>query len=336
MSELKILPLPNNCKNENMENKDEVRIDLLLAESNDIEKGDVGMEFPVAAFLKIGPEDVDFFIETLLKYICQEWSEWKDTRKSLEILKEDIKKFLNREKYYFTFRDLDYSLKNIPLISPEVSLDPKRHFPYIDIKCSDEYITDKAFGEGQIPNLFVIKEMYDDSVASIPLVTKSNWPGLSINGYMPFTIKDNKLYMFDCDGNICGGPYVNAKHLLGHYYGVESEDGKKNIVDLNGKILIDDVDEYNEEVYTDGFGEIELFGLYSKNGKLGFFTQRGNIGKAIYDDKESIQIREDGKFWAYGSTGDQNGYSTPAVDFEPFPERTVDYNNEDGDEDLPF
>lgn len=117
--------------------KDEVRIDLLLAESNDCEKGYVGMEFPVAAFLKIGPEDADFFIETLLKYICQEWTEWEDTRKCLENLKEEIKKFLKREIFYFTFRDLDYSLKNIPLVSPEASLDPERLLPYIDLKCSD-------------------------------------------------------------------------------------------------------------------------------------------------------------------------------------------------------
>ena len=83
----------NNPKN--MEKKDEVRIDLLLAESNDIEKGCYRMEFPVVAFTKITPDEVDFFIDTLLKYICQEWTEWEDTKKSLENLKEEIKKFLN-------------------------------------------------------------------------------------------------------------------------------------------------------------------------------------------------------------------------------------------------
>ena len=71
-----------------MENKDEVRIDLLLAESNDIEKLDYGMEFPVAAFLKIGPEDVDFFIETLLKYIVPHWSERGIIKKELMDQKE--------------------------------------------------------------------------------------------------------------------------------------------------------------------------------------------------------------------------------------------------------
>ena len=79
-----------------------------------------------------------------------------------------------------------------------------------------------------------------------------------------------------------------------------------------------------------------MFGLYSKNGKWGFFTLRGDISKAIYDNIDGVEIKEDGKYMAYVSIGDRNGYATPDVDFEPFPERTEDYNNEDGDEDLPF
>ena len=315
-----------------MENKDEVRIDLLLAESNDIEKGCYRMEFPVVAFTKITPDEVDFFIDTLLKYICQEWTEWEDTKKSLENLKEEIKKFLNREKWYFTYGEYDYSLKTIPLKEPVSSLRKDRRYPYIDLLATiDSWHTNIAYGEGKAP----LNDLED--IDSIPLVMPGNWPGLSINEYMPFTIKDNRLYMFDWDGNPCGGPYMNAKHLLGEYYAAETEDGKKFIVDLNGKIFIDDVDEYDVSISYDMDDNIdEIYGLYSKNGKWGFFTPGGDVSKPLYDNIITVQVGEDGKYWAFVSVGDQDGYATYDKDFEPFPERNVDYDIEDGDEDLPF
>lgn len=177
--------------------------------------------------------------------------------------------------------------------------------------------------------------MYDDSVASFPLVTKSNWPGLSINEYMPFTIKGHRLYMFDWDGNICCGPYLNAKHILGEYYGVETEDRKKYIVDIHGKKLIEEeVDEYDISIsYCDD--EIaEIYGLFSKNGKWGFFTLGGDISKPIYDNIISVQIGEDGKYCAFVSIGNQDGFATPDIDFEP---QIIENNdNEEDDTDLPF
>ena len=178
--------------------------------------------------------------------------------------------------------------------------------------------------------------MYDDSVESVPLVTKSNWPGLSIRQYMPFTIKDNKLYMFDWDGKPCGGPYIDVMKIM-EYFGVTEENGKKYIVDLNGKLYIDDVDEYDIQIYTDGFDEIvSIYGLYSKNGKWGFFTLRGDVSQAIYDSIDDVQYTENCSYRAVIRIDEKWGWTTPGVDFEPFPDRAVKYNNEICDVDLPI
>ena len=143
--------------------------------------------------------------------------------------------------------------------------------------------------------------------------------------------------MFDWDGNPCGGPYRDILHIMKSYYGVTDETGKKSIIDFYGKIFIDDIDGYDEVVYTDDLEKIvEMFGLYSKNGKWGFFTPGGDVSKPLYDNIDSVEIKEDGNYMAYVSIGDRYGYATPDVDFEPFPERNVDNDNEDCDEDLPF
>lgn len=295
-----------------MENKNEVRIELLLAEYNDMERLDYGMEFPVAAFVKMGPEETSLFIETLLKYTCPKCSEWEETKRILEDRKEEIYKFLNREKSYFSFRDLDYSLKNIPLIDAEDSLNPELKIPEVDLLVTDLYDTDQAYGKDLAPAGRV------ENIVSIPLITDTNWPGISINNYMPFIIKDKKLFMFDWEGKPCGGPFKDVVPLMGGYYGLEDDLGKKYIMDYNGKKLIEeDVDAFDVSMLCCDDEITEIFGLYSKNGKWGYFTLTGEVSKAIYDEITSVSLGEDGEYWAYVRIGDKDGIATASIDFQP-------------------
>lgn len=289
---------------------------LLLLNSDDYEnsygESIIYEDYPAAAFTKKALESVDVFIETILKTFQFSGAEWIKNKKILEDRKEEIIDFLKKgidERNFFYYNDITFNLKEANGKPIKDNLKNKSLFPYFSLN----YTSDN-------------NEVASEEKYCIPFIEENNWPGLSFSKFMPFKVKDDRLYLIDKNGTISGCPYVDAINIMGVCFIVEDEAGKKYIIDIKGKKLFkDSIDdfvvteniEYEYGVESSDIKSKDAYCIFSNNNKLGFITMRGDIYEPEYDDIEYISYEEDGSVYAYVRKGGKYGYVNSEGKFEP-------------------
>lgn len=275
-------------------------------------------DYPAAAFTKKALESVDVFIETILKTFQFSGAEWIKNKKVLESRKEEIIEFIEKhtdKENIFTYNDFTFSLKEADIKLIEDNLQDESLLPYV-----------------RITNKSNLNKNTSDEKDCIPLIKENNWPGLSFTKFMPFKVKDARLYLIDKNGTNLGGPYVDAINIMGVCFIVEDESGKKYIIDKKGeKLFKDSIDdfsltenvEYEHEIKNSYIKSIEAYCIFYKNDKQGFITMKGDTYEPEYDDIENISYEEDGRVYACVRKGGKYGYVNSEGKFEPENDKSV-------------
>lgn len=276
------------------------------------------IEGSLAAFEKLGKEMLPKVLE-VLTVICSEGhvEEYENTYKLFkERDSEAITETLEGITEKFKIGNSEMIFRPIIVESDNnEEINPFENKKYLYQRIKENYKT------GKVEETGFFTTSGDGFYQIIPLVRIDRPLGLSLKRYLPFTVKDGKAYMYDFEGNPCGGPFEYVEPHSGLLFFVAESINKKYFVDFKGNRLT------GENIRFNSGDDYNGYILFRENEKWGFIhIDSHTVSPVEYDDIEPIGLAESIKV----KKGDEWGYL--AEDFTFIPESIIEEDDENWDD----